>query len=167
MTAALAAQPLAVWGPRPLDVDGLEDLYQLRRTAFVQEHLEVDLEPAIADEVDYRPTPVCDLPDAGALAIRLVPAMLEVMAGLRPVSQVSRWFAPALRERIQSRHVTALRRGVRPIHPPRVRRVHVCTVALEAVEVSVVVAVHGRVRACALRLTGIDGRWLVTALEMA
>lgn len=164
---ALALSEAPAWSPLALSTRELEGHYQRSNLSYLQEQLEVELEPAIGAEVDYRSTPAAELPDVAHLVTRLLPALLEVMAGVRPLSQVSKWLAPGLRGRIADHHTVALRRGLRPMHPPRIRRVHVCVVHESAVEVSVVVAHQGRVRACALRLSGVDGRWLVTALEMA
>jgi hypothetical protein len=47
-----------------------------------------------------------------------------------------------------------------------VRRIRVCEPADGVVEACAVVVSHGRVRALALRLEGLDGRWLVTQLTI-
>ena len=57
-------------------------------------------------------------------------------------------------------------RGRPPPEGRRVRRVRVCEPADGIVEACAVVVSHGRVRALALRLEGLDGRWLVTALTI-
>lgn len=135
--------------------------------AVVQERLAVDFAPAGADQFDYQPTPADELPAVEPTLRRLVLATLEVMTGLRPPNQVTRAYAPAIAERLAQRHVVARRRGVRPAHPSRVLKVHLCRPTDCVVEAAVVVAHEGRVRAVALRIVGVDGRWLVTALEMA
>ena len=60
-----------------------------------------------------------------------------------------------------------MRRGTLP--PGRqavVRCVRVCEPADGGVEGCAVVVVHGRVRAVAVRLEGMDGRWRATAVEV-
>lgn len=134
---------------------------------FVQESLAVDLEPACDPVVAYTPVREGQLADVSRVLPGIVLGMLEAMDGVRPVSQVSRWFAPAITERITRRGVVARRRGARPQHATRVLKVRVCRPATSIAEASVVVSHAGRVRAIALRLVGVDGRWIVTALEMA
>ena len=68
-----------------------------------------------------------------------------------------------LRHRPQAM-VAGRRRRAPGAHDDRavVRRVRVCEPADGIVEACAVVVSHGRVRALALRLEGLDGRWLVT-----
>ena len=60
----------------------------------------------------------------------------------------------------------ARRRGRRTHRPPVVRTLRTCHPADGVCEVSAVVWADGRVRALALRMTGVDGRWLITAWEL-
>ncbi len=62
--------------------------------------------------------------------------------------------------------VAGRRRAPGPRRPAIVRRVRVCEPADGIVEACAVVVSHGRVRALAIRLEGLDGRWLVTALTI-
>ena len=62
--------------------------------------------------------------------------------------------------------VAGRRRTPGPRRPAIVRRVRVCEPADGIVEACAVVVSNGRVRAMALRLEGLDGRWLVTALTI-
>ncbi|REF30534.1 Rv3235 family protein [Calidifontibacter indicus] len=107
-----------------------------------------------------------DLPDPAAWSTRLVLALMDVMNGLRPPAQVERALVLDLRERVRRAHAVAQRRGARPTRPSRVLRVRVCENADGVAEVSAVVHDRGRVRAIAMRLSGVDGRWLVTVLQI-
>ncbi|NHN54546.1 3-hydroxyacyl-CoA dehydrogenase [Calidifontibacter sp. DB0510] len=111
-------------------------------------------------------TATADLPDPAIWAHRLVLGVLECFAGVRSPAQLSRWVTLELRERIQRGHAAAVRRGARPLHPPKIRRLRVTEPADGVAEVTVVAISHGRPHAIAMRMSGVDGRWLVTALEL-
>jgi len=88
------------------------------------------------------------------------------MDGSRPAAQLTRWLAPDIHERVARRGTLARQRRQPRRHASAVRRMLACSPADGVVEISAVVAHDGRVRALALRLSGVDGRWLVTALEV-
>jgi hypothetical protein len=109
-----------------------------------------------------------ELPDPRAWAARLAQAVLEVAAGARPSSQLWRWTTQAVLDdvRQRSRPVTVLDSQRRRAQVPAlVRSVHVCEPADGVVEATAIVAGRLRTRALALRLEGLNGRWLCTALE--
>ena len=91
---------------------------------------------------------------------------MDVMNGLRPPTQVERCLVLELRERVRRAHAASQRRGSRPARPSRVLRVRVCEPVDGVAEISAVVHDRGRVRAIAMRLSGCDGRWLVTVLQI-
>lgn len=104
-------------------------------------------------------------------------ASLEVLAGTRPVNQLSRWLDPASYERLQlrSRMIRAQRekrraangaKAARLHRSPQVRSAHLCRISSEVYEASVVVVEQTRVRAVALRLEYRKQLWKVTALEI-
>jgi hypothetical protein len=108
------------------------------------------------------------LPDPRAWAARLAQAVLEVAAGARPSSQLWRWTTQAVLDdvRQRSRPATVLDSQRRRAQVPAlVRSVHVCEPADGVVEATAIVAGRLRTRALALRLEGLNGRWLCTALE--
>lgn len=109
-----------------------------------------------------------ELPDPRAWAARLAQAVLEVAAGARPSSQLWRWTTQAVLDdvRQRSRPATVLDSQRRRAQVPAlVRSVHVCEPADGVVEATAIVAGRLRTRALALRLEGLNGRWLCTALE--
>lgn len=117
-----------------------------------------------------QPTPRADLPDPQFWAGRLAQAMLEVDAGVRPVTQLRRWtsdevYARLRRRSHRSRFVTAREPGRQAPTRVWVRAVRVCEPADGIAEVSAVVQDGRRPRAVAFRLEGSDGRWRCTALE--
>lgn len=120
--------------------------------------------PADDPYFDRQPTARQHLPRPEAFAAGLGQALVEVMWGARPPSQVVRWTSDDVQAVVARRSLVATRRGLRSGRPPVVRRVRVCEPADGIAEVSLVVIAGGRVRAIALRLEGLDGRWVVTEL---
>jgi hypothetical protein len=114
---------------------------------------------------DARPTATDDLPDPTAWARRMVQAVVEVLSGVRPVAQLVRWTSLEVYAGLQRRCAPAAS-APRPGRRAVVRTVRVCLPVDGVAEASAVVVDHGRVRAVALRLEGLDGRWRMTALEL-
>jgi hypothetical protein len=109
------------------------------------------------------------LPPPAPWVARLAPAIMEVIAGERPASQLQRWTTREIHETLTRRGAAALRHpaGRDRAAPCRtVRSVRICPVAPGVVEASAVVIGAERARAIALRLETIRGRWLVTACEV-
>lgn len=115
-----------------------------------------------------QPTPSTALPDPAALSRSLVQAVVEVLGGVRPAAQLLRWLSADVYAGVQRRAALAarLRRGRVPARRVVVRQVQVCVPRDGVAEAAVVVRDGDRVRAVALRLEGLDGRWRVTALEV-
>lgn len=116
-----------------------------------------------------QPTSSRDLPDPTAACTALVQAVIEVLGGIRPVAQLTRWLASDVHAAISRRAALAarMRRTSTPtVRQAVVRGVRICEPADGVVEASAVVLDQGRVRAVALRLEGMDRRWRVTALEV-
>ncbi|HZI98105.1 MAG TPA: Rv3235 family protein [Actinomycetales bacterium] len=120
-------------------------------------------------EFGPQPTSSRDLPEPGAACTALVRAVVEVLGGTRPSSQLARWLTTDVYAALQRRAGLAarLRRGAAPsARQAVVRRVRVCEPRDGVVEACAVVIDGGRVRAVALRLEGLDGRWRATAVEV-
>jgi hypothetical protein len=121
-----------------------------------------------ADTVDFGPQPTRRevLPEPRSWAGRVVQAIVEVLAGVRPVSQLVRWTTAEVYDEISSR-VAPLRSHVEQLAPRGVvRSVHVTEPADGVAEVCALVRRGARSTAVALRLEGMDGRWQCTALEL-
>jgi hypothetical protein len=107
-------------------------------------------------------------PEPGAWVARLVQAVVEVLAGDRPLLQLMRWLDIAVYERL-AEHVTnraGRPPGARPGPVRAVRSVHLCEPRAGVVEAAVVVGSGARVRAVAVRLEGARGRWRCTRLTI-
>lgn len=123
------------------------------------------LVPAVPDD-DEEPlaprTPVDDLPPVRPVAHALVQGLLEVLAGVRPVTQLQRGTTPELFAQLeQVVHGRPRPTGARP-RTGAVRSLH-CQVRPEGVaEVCATVVRDGRAAALALRLEGIAGAWCCT-----
>jgi len=106
-----------------------------------------------------------ELPDPRLWAARLCQAVLEVLAGGRPVTQLLRWTSfPVYTELADRRPAPGARHGL--ARRESVRSVHVCEPADGVAEVALVVAGPDRPRAVALRLEGLNGRWVCTQLVL-
>jgi hypothetical protein len=118
------------------------------------------LVPPPDDDFGPRPTARAALPEPRRWGARLVQAVVEVLAGERPVAQLLRWttddvYAQLVGDRRPPR--TSVSRAV-------VRSIHVCEPVDGVAEVAATVRQGPRTVAVALRLEGLDGRWLATAL---
>ena len=119
------------------------------------------------DEVEFgpQPTPRAALPEPRHWAGRFVQAVVEVLGGDRPASQLVRWTSTEVYDDVACRVPpggpagSAVARAV-------VRSVHVTEPADGVAEVTALVRRGLRCTAVALRLEGMDGRWQCTALEL-
>lgn len=134
---------------------------------YVQGHLSL-AHPVIGGDPHFGPQPTraSHLPEPQAWSQNMIRAALEVMDGLRPASQLARWLTPEVHERISRRGLLARRRRQRQQRPSTVRSVHVCEPIDGVAEVAAVVVYQNRVRAVAMRMTGVDGRWKISVLQV-
>jgi hypothetical protein len=118
------------------------------------------------DEFGPRPTGRAALPAPRTWAGRVVQAIVEVLAGVRPATQLVRWTTAEVYEEISSRVLAG--HGSHADGPPRgvVRSLHVSEPADGVAEVCALVRRGARSTVIALRLEGRDGRWQCTALEL-
>ena len=132
------------------------------RLRLVPGQHDADFDPDFAP----RPTPRTELPAPAVWSGRFVQALVEVLWGGRPSTQLVRWTNATVYAHVQRRAGVAMRvpatRGARP----RVRSVRVCEPNDGVAEVAAVVERGQRTTAIALRLEGIDGRWQCTVLEL-
>lgn len=122
--------------------------------------------PAFNDEawLAAERTPTAQLPAARTFAHTLVQGLLEVLAGVRPLSQLRRDTTPELYASLRDTVTQAPR--VAGARPPggAVRSLHVQERPEGIVEVCATVERGARLAAVALRLEGLDGRWKCTEL---
>ena len=169
MSSALASSPRRIHvvplpESRPPVVPP-DEVFARKESEFVQDSLALDFlarDELFAHQLSAR----AELPDPAPLVAALAQAFVEVMAGLRPPPQVSRWTSPEVYAALCRRAAVATRRGPASRRPAVVRRVRVQEPADGVVEACAVVIQQDRVRALALRLTGLDRRWIVTELSV-
>ena len=128
---------------------------------YSQDALALDFRSRL-DEDDFGPQPTRSvlLPDPAPLVPRLAQTVIEVVSGQRPAPQLIRHTAPSVYSVLARQAMVAgRRRAPGAQRPPVVRRVRLCEPADGVVEACAVVVAHGRVRALAMRLEGLDGRW--------
>jgi len=118
-----------------------------------------DLEGELDREFSREPTLVSSLPDGDIWAERFVILALEVMAGSRPVAQMSRWCSRVV--------FTYL---IENIHPkksmPKLGKLHIGKPTEECMEVVLLLHNPVRKRALVARFEALDGRWLCTCLQI-
>ena len=116
------------------------------------------------DDAPAPRTPLSELPPVRPAAHAVVQGLLEVLAGVRSLTQLRRATSLELYEQLEA-HVQARPRdrGARP-RTGAVRSLHVQERPEGVAEVCATVAVGGRAAAYALRLEGVDGRWRCTEL---
>jgi hypothetical protein len=106
------------------------------------------------------------LPDPRPATERLAQAIAEVLAGARPAGQLA---GVATLDVLRLLARSAGRLGARPGSPPQrpiVGSVRVTEPCAGVVEACAVINTGDRMRALALRLEGIDGRWRCTAIHL-
>ena len=114
------------------------------------------------DEVLSPRTPTSALPSARPVAHALVQGLLEVLAGVRPVSQLQRATSPELFLELEALvHARPPTTGSRPA-TGAVRSLHVQHRPDGIAEVCATVQRGPRAAAIALRLEGLGGRWCCT-----
>lgn len=125
-----------------------------------------ELEPARAARLVH----VADA-EVRAWAARLAQAVVEVVAGQRPVSQLVRWTAPDVHRDLERRALLVRRAAGAalgsPAIRPQVRSIHICRPTALCAEVSVHVRHGGRSRALAMRMERRGDRWQCTVLEFS
>lgn len=106
-------------------------------------------------------TPRGALPDPRPRAVALVRALLEVLAGDRPSRHLAAATSLEVLEQVERRCRAGGRTWARSL-----RSVRVTEPVPGVAEVCALVDRGSRCAALALRLEGLDGRWMVTALEL-
>lgn len=101
---------------------------------------------------------------------RFTQALVEVLAGDRPLAQLTRWTSIEVYADLQRRVLVTVAPAAGRRRPGSgtagVRRVHVDEPGDGVAEIAAVVRSGSRCRALALRLEGVNGRWVCTALEL-
>jgi len=130
---------------------------------------------AVARAVDAfcarQATPRADLPDPRRWCARLTQALVEVLAGVRPLTQLSPWVTEGVyadltpRVRATSRRQGRDRGASATQARAQLRTIRLCEPADGVAEASAVVQYGARCRAVALRLEGLDGKWRCTELQ--
>lgn len=106
-------------------------------------------------------------PDPVRVVRTVVTAAVEVLAGLRPATQLGRWTTPELYDAIARRAGLARRiLGEYGSVRPRVRSVDLQLTRSGAYEACVMVEDGHRLRAAGARVEPRHGRWVLSALEV-
>jgi hypothetical protein len=165
MTTLAPVRVLPIPETRPPLV-GADEIFPAQVQRYVQDALAIDFANDDDDAFDRQPTPRRSLEDPEPFVVRMAQAFVEVMAGIRPAPQVVRWTSPEVYAVLCRRAIVAARRPPTQQRRAVVRRVRVQEPADGVVEACAVVVHHDRVRALALRMSGLDHRWVVTDLQV-
>ena len=111
-------------------------------------------------DIGVRKTASEHLPPAERAASVLARALVEVLSGHRPLSQLRVHCAPEIYAGLGRRPLTP------PMALPHLLTVRVCEPADGVAEVGVAFRRGERVKALAFRMEGVDGRWRITALQL-
>jgi hypothetical protein len=123
------------------------------------------------DYFGYQPTLREHLPDPRPLLENLARAGYEIIVGARDLTQIARWVTDLVYRDLLRRVVLGTR--VRRRHNTPVRRPNVSLLSVRTceprdgvVEGTVILNTGNRVRAVAIRLEGMDGRWRAAVLTV-
>jgi hypothetical protein len=134
---------------------------------FIQGTLAVDFDAEHSSGYfGPQPSRSAQLPEAREWSAHMAQALVEVMTAARPAPQVVRWTSPEVYAALVRRAAASSRRQAGGGRRAVVRTVRVCEPADGVVEACAVVVDSGRVRALAMRMVGIDHRWVVTELQV-
>ncbi|MCX7521091.1 Rv3235 family protein [Microbacterium sp. STN6] len=116
-------------------------------------------------------TPVHELPDPQPLLENLSRCVIEVLAGVRELDQLSRWVSDEVYRHLLKRVVLAARarqvKGVAARRPQvSIGRTIISMPREDVVEAVVMVHNRARSRAVAIRLEGIDRRWRASVVSV-
>ena len=117
------------------------------------------------NEVAPQLTPLAHLPDAEDFCARIALTLIEVISGRRPLTHVGRVTSPEVYTSLERRRIGG-RNNDHRMRPSRVRRVVGGSPREGVFDAVVIIDDQRRVRAMALRLLGVDGRWLITELRL-
>jgi hypothetical protein len=106
------------------------------------------------------------LGDPTPLACTVAKTALEVALGADGLDKLNRWVSSDVRARLARQQSLSRRGGYTVKGTVGIMRVRVHRVSARAAEVSVVAREGERVRAIAMRLEELAGRWHATALEV-
>lgn len=121
---------------------------------------------AVVPDQSYAPdfgvehTPSAQLPPAPQIALALSRALIETLTGVRSTAQLRTHCTPPVFAGLIEQ-IPLPGRGL-----AKLQSVHTSEPADGVVEVSAVLRRGDRCRAIAFRLTGLDGRWRITALQV-
>lgn len=120
--------------------------------------------PTLPDQFAPRPTSTADLPEPRGWAAQTALLVVQVVAGLRPPTQLARFASPSVYESLLRRRAGLAHRARQPVRPTRVRAVVLSQPRDGIVDAAVVIFDGVRAQPVALRMSGLDGRWIVTEL---
>ncbi|MDV3220043.1 Rv3235 family protein [Intrasporangium sp.] len=164
LSTAFSVRRIPDTAPRPISAD---DAWSIESAPYTQQALALDFFPAVEDEFARRPTRSSDLPEPEPFVAKIAQAVVEVITGQRPATQLIRHTSPTVYSLLARRALVSTRRlGNGARRRAVVRRIRLCEPADGTVEACAVVIAHGRVRALAFRLEGLDGRWLMTQVAI-
>lgn len=108
---------------------------------------------------ERQPTEREGLPEPGPVAGRYVRAILEVLSGQRQSRQLTKVMTPDVLEQLECLGTGAVPR----VWASTLRSLHVSEPLPGVAEVCAILQRDGRATALAMRMAGLDGRWVITS----
>ena len=105
------------------------------------------------------PTSIVDLPDGDKWTQAYLIRTIEILAGHRPVTQISRSTHRYIYNNL-------VKRAGSFNELPKIRKIHRNQPIQGVIEVATTLAFKTRVRALVARFEGVDGKWLCTEFEL-
>lgn len=106
------------------------------------------------------------LGDPAPLACTVAKTAVEVVIGLAGIHKLNRWVSGEIRLQLARQNSLARRAHYQPLGSVSILRVRVYRVSATAAEVSVVAREGDRLRAVAMRMQDVAGKWQASALEI-
>jgi hypothetical protein len=124
-----------------------------------------------SENFGYQPTPSHKLPRPGPWAERIIRGMVESIHGVRDPYQFSRWVSHDVFQDVTTQSQDIQRQnqtlGKRPLSPRfALQRLIIAAPRDGVIEASAVVGVSDRIKAVALRMEGMDNRWMATSFKL-
>ena len=136
-------------GPFQTEVTNTSKLYLVPTTHG--ENFDPDFSPV--------PTSIAELPDGDRWTQAYIISAIEILAGHRPVAQISRNTHRFIYNNL-------VKRAGSFSELPKIRKIHRNQPIEGVIELTATLAFKARVRALVARFEGVDGKWLCTDFEL-
>lgn len=114
----------------------------------------------------YARTPRAPLGDPTPLACTVAKTALEVVLGLDGLDKLNRWVTTEVRTGLAKQQSLSRRAGYQVRGVVGIARIRVSRLSATAAEISIVAREGDRIRAIAMRMNDVHGKWLTSVIEI-